>query len=62
MSAIVDPAVKATVEHFADDLRRLRGISDEIMVGEIQIAVEMLREEHGIEVSEKMLAKMAGVR
>lgn len=62
MTKIVDPAIKATVKYFADDLRRMRGISDEIMVGEVQIAVERLREEHGIEVSEKMLAKMAGVR
>lgn len=62
MSKIVDPAIKATVRHFADDLRKERGISESMMATQIQVAVERLKEEHDIEVSEKRLAKMAGVR
>jgi len=57
----IDPIVRATVKSFADDLRRERGISPTMMEIQIQVAVERLREEHGIEVSEKRLAKMAGV-
>jgi hypothetical protein len=59
---IKDPAVKATVRSFADDLRRERGISPSMMETQVSIAVERLREEHGIDVSEQTLAKMAGVR
>jgi hypothetical protein len=59
---IKDPAVKATVKSFADELRKERGISPSMMQTSIEIAVERLREEHGISVSEKRLAKMAGVR
>jgi hypothetical protein len=59
---IKDPAVKSTVKSFADDLRRERGISPSMMETQISIAVERLMEEHGIEVSEARLAKMAGVR
>jgi hypothetical protein len=55
-------AIKATVKSFADDLRRERGISPSMMEMQVAIAVERLREEHGIEVSEDRLAKMAGVR
>jgi hypothetical protein len=62
MSKIVDPAVRATVKSFADDLRRERGVSPSMMEMQVSIAVERLREEHDIEVSEKRLAKMAGVR
>lgn len=61
MSKIVDPAVRATIKHFADDLRIARGISWEMMETQIAVAVERLREEHDIEVSETRLAKMAGV-
>lgn len=56
------PAVRATVKHFADDLRIARGISQGMMELQIAVAVERLREEHDIEVSEDRLAKMAGVR
>jgi hypothetical protein len=59
---IKDPAVRSTVKSFADDLRRERGISPSMMETQISIAVERLMEEHGIEVSEARLAKMAGVR
>lgn len=62
MSKIVDPAIRSTVKHFADELRRERGISESMMATQIAVAVERLREEHGIEVSEKRLARMAGVR
>lgn len=62
MSKKIDPAVRATVKYFADDLRRERGISESMMQTQISVAVERLREEHGIEVSEKRLARMAGVR
>ena len=62
MSAIKDPAVKSTVKSFADDLRRERGISPSMMAMQVAIAVERLREEHDIEVSEEQLTKMAGVR
>jgi hypothetical protein len=58
----IEPAVRATVKSFADDLRRERGISPTMMEIQIQVAVERLREEHGIEVSEKRLAKMVGIR
>ena len=61
MSAIKDPAVKSTVRHFADELRRERGISPSMMETQISIAVERILEDHGIEVSEETLAKMAGV-
>lgn len=61
MKIEMTPAVKATVRYFADDLRRERGISPTMMMTQIQVAVERLREEHGIEISEKRLAKMAGV-
>jgi hypothetical protein len=63
MSAdIKDPAIRSTVRSFADDLRRERGISPSMMATQISIAVERLREEHDIEISEDRLAKMAGVR
>jgi len=62
MSAIKDPAVRSTIKSFADDLRRERGISPSMMATQIAIAVERIREEHDIEVSEASLAKMAGVR
>ena len=62
MKIKMTPAVRATVRYFADDLRKERGISESMMQTQIEVAVERLREEHGIEVSEKMLAKMAGVR
>jgi hypothetical protein len=55
-------AIKATVKSFADDLRRERGISPSMMEMQVAIAVERLREEHDIEVSEEQLTKMAGVR
>lgn len=45
----VNPAVKATVREFAEQVRNA-GASPSIREIEIQIAVERLREEHGIEV------------
>lgn len=62
MKKKIDPAVRSTVKHFADELRRERGISESMMATQISVAVERLREEHGIRVSEERLAKMAGVR
>jgi hypothetical protein len=62
MSDLKNTSVRATVKAFADDLRRERGISPSMMQTSIEIAVERLREEHGIDVSEDRLAKMAGVR
>jgi hypothetical protein len=62
MSDLKNTSVRATVKSFADDLRRERGISPSMMEMQVSIAVERLREEHGIEVEEQTLAKMAGVR
>ena len=58
----VNPIVRATVRHFADELRREKGISPSMLGIQISVAVERLREEHGIQVSESRLARMAGVR
>lgn len=52
------PAVKATVREFAEQIEE--GISPSMKEMQIAIAVELLREQHGILVTEAILAKMVG--
>ena len=50
------PEVKATIEAFADALRE--DISPSMMEMEIAIAVERLKEEHGIRIGASRLARL----
>ena len=52
-----NPARRATIRHFVAELRE-GGLSPSMMAIEIAVAVERLREEHGIRVSEKKVAEL----
>ena len=52
-----NPARRATIRHFVDSIRE-EGLSPSMLEIEIGLAVERLREEHGIAVSEEKLASM----
>jgi hypothetical protein len=54
-----NPAVKATVRDFADRIRG-EGLSPSMQEIQIQIAVERLRDEHGIRIAEERLAELVG--
>lgn len=51
-----DPAVRATIRHFADRIRTA-GISPSMREIEVSIAVELLREQHGIKVAAERLRR-----
>jgi len=51
------PEVKATIREFVDAIRE-QGISPSMMEMEIAIAVERLREEHGIRVGANRIARL----
>lgn len=51
------PEVKATIREFADQIRE-QGISPAMMETEIAIAVERLKEEHGIRVGHNRIARL----
>ena len=51
-----DKAIRATIREFAE---QIRGISPSMKEIQVAIAVERLRDEHGIEVSESKLARLA---
>lgn len=51
----MESVVKATIKEFANQIRNVSPSMKEIQVG---IAVERLREEHGIEIEEETLLKM----
>lgn len=52
-----NPARKATIRHFVDSIRG-EGLSPSMLEIQIGIAVEQLREQHGIAVSEDKLASL----
>lgn len=52
------PAVKATVRHFVEHVRDAGNISPDAREIEIAIAVERLREEHGISVDPDKFDRM----
>jgi hypothetical protein len=52
-----NPARRATIRHFVAELRD-GGLSPSMMEIEIGVAVERLREEHGIIVSEEQVADL----
>jgi hypothetical protein len=54
-----NPAVKATIRDFADRIRD-EGLSPAMQEIHIAIAVERLRDEHGISIAEERLASMVG--
>lgn len=57
MKAKADPSVKATIRHFADMIRG-EGISPSMRDIQVAIAVETLREQHGIKVDPKVFDRM----
>lgn len=61
MPATIDPAVKATIKHFADAIRRER-ISPSMREIEVGLAVERLMEEHGIRVEPATIERMIDKR
>lgn len=54
-----NPARRATIRHFVAELRE-HGLSPSMLEIEIAVAVERLREEHGIVVSEEQVAELVG--
>lgn len=51
------PEVKATIREFAESIRE-QGISPSMMEMEIAIAVERLRDEHGIRTTPNRIARL----
>jgi hypothetical protein len=56
MSIKADRGVKATIREFAE---QIRGISPSMREIEVAVAVERLREEHGIKIREATLLQLA---
>lgn len=55
----INQSVKATIREFASTIRKA-GISPSMREIEVGIAVERLREEHGIEIEEEEFDRMIG--